>query len=53
VEPFYFTPFGRKRLQTAHEAAGETLPNGGSRFFLKKKPGTCLREKSFDAQLSQ
>jgi hypothetical protein len=28
VEPFYFTPFGRKRLQTAPEAAGEALPNG-------------------------
>jgi hypothetical protein len=28
VEPFRFTPFGRKPLQTAHEAAGEALLNG-------------------------
>jgi len=28
VEPFYFTPFGTKRLQTASEAAGEAVPNG-------------------------
>ena len=28
MEPFHFTPFGRKRLQTAPEAAGEALPNG-------------------------
>jgi hypothetical protein len=28
VEPKYFTPFGRKRLQTAPEAAGEAMPNG-------------------------
>ena len=27
VEPFYFTPFGRKRLQAAPEAAREALPN--------------------------
>jgi hypothetical protein len=27
LKPFYFTPFGRKRLQTAPEAAGEALPN--------------------------
>jgi len=27
VEPFYFTPFGTKRLQTAPEAAGEAVPN--------------------------
>jgi hypothetical protein len=27
VKPFYFIPFGRKRLQTAPEAAGEALPN--------------------------
>ena len=25
---FHFTPFGRKRLQTASEAGEETLPNG-------------------------
>jgi hypothetical protein len=28
VKPFYFTPFGTKRLQTAHEAAGKAVPNG-------------------------
>ena len=28
MEPFYFTPFGTKRLQTAPEAAGEAVPNG-------------------------
>jgi len=28
VKLFYFTPFGRKRLQTAPEAGGEDLPNG-------------------------
>ena len=28
VKLFYFTPFGRKRLQTAPEAGGEALPNG-------------------------
>jgi hypothetical protein len=28
VEPFYLTPFGRKRLQMNHEAGGEALPNG-------------------------
>jgi hypothetical protein len=33
VEPFHFTPFGRKRLQTAPEAAEETLPNGASMVF--------------------
>ena len=27
VEPFPFTSFGKKRLQTAPEAAGEALPN--------------------------
>jgi len=27
VKLFYFTPFGRKRLQTAPEAGGEALPN--------------------------
>jgi hypothetical protein len=27
VEPFYFTPFGTKQLQTAPEAAGEAMPN--------------------------
>ena len=36
VEPFYFTPFGRKQLQTAPEAVGEALPNGAliSFFFF-------------------
>jgi hypothetical protein len=28
LKPFYFTPFGRKRLQTAPRAGGEALPNG-------------------------
>jgi hypothetical protein len=28
VKLFYFTLFGRKRLQTAPEADGEALPNG-------------------------
>ena len=28
VEPFHFTLFDRKWLQTAPEAAGEALPNG-------------------------
>jgi len=28
VKLFYFTLFGRKRLQTAPEAVGEALPNG-------------------------
>ena len=28
VELFYFTLFGRKRLQAAPEAAREALPNG-------------------------
>jgi hypothetical protein len=28
VKLFYFTLFGRKRLQTAPEAGGEALPNG-------------------------
>jgi len=28
VEPFYFTLFGRKRLQAAPEVAREALPNG-------------------------
>ena len=32
VKLFYFTPFGRKRLQTAPEAAGEALPNGALVF---------------------
>jgi hypothetical protein len=31
VELFYFTPFDRKWLQTAPEAAGEALPNGAMR----------------------
>ena len=30
VEPFYFTPFDRKRLQAAPEAAREALPNGAT-----------------------
>jgi hypothetical protein len=35
VEPFYFTPFGTKRLQTAPEATGEAMPNGALvRIFL-------------------
>jgi hypothetical protein len=28
VELFHFTPFSRKRLQTASETAEEALPNG-------------------------
>ena len=28
VKLFYFTPFGRKRLQTAPKTGGEALPNG-------------------------
>jgi hypothetical protein len=28
VEPFYFTLFGTKWLQTASEAVGEAMPNG-------------------------
>jgi hypothetical protein len=28
VKPFHFTPFGRKQLQIAPEAAGEALLNG-------------------------
>ena len=28
VKLFYFTPFGRKRLQTAPEAGGEARQNG-------------------------
>ena len=28
VNLFYFTPFGRKRLQTAPEVGEEALPNG-------------------------
>ena len=28
MEPFHFILFGKKRLQTAPEAAGEALPNG-------------------------
>jgi len=28
VEPFYFTPFGKKRLQEAPEAARKALSNG-------------------------
>ena len=35
VKLFHFTPFGRKRPQTAPEAGGETLPNGA----LYKKGG--------------
>jgi hypothetical protein len=34
VELFHFTPFGKKRLQTAPEAAREALPNGA----LEKTP---------------
>jgi hypothetical protein len=30
MEPFYFTLFGRKRLQTAPKAAGEALSNRAS-----------------------
>ena len=36
MEPFYFTPFGRKRLQAAPEAARETLPNGVLDNHLEK-----------------
>jgi phage-related baseplate assembly protein len=36
VEPFYFTPFSRKRLQTVPEAAGEALPNGAYIFHMGK-----------------
>jgi hypothetical protein len=34
VEPFHFTPFGRKWLQTAPEAAGEALPNTFISFYF-------------------
>ena len=34
VKLFYFTPFGRKRLQTAPEAGGEALPNGALIYYI-------------------
>jgi len=37
VEPFYFTPFDRKRLQTAPEAVGEAVPNGAILSVLNYK----------------
>ena len=37
VKLFYFTPFGRKRLQTASEAGGEALPNGALLKLVFKK----------------
>jgi len=27
VKPFYFNPFGTKRLQKAHKVGGEAMPN--------------------------
>jgi len=32
VKLFHFTPFSRKRLQTAPEAGEEALPNGAIMF---------------------
>jgi len=32
VEPFYFTPFSRKWLQTAPKAAGEAVSNGALQY---------------------
>ena len=34
VKLFYFTPFSRKRLQTAPEAGEEALPNGALLYHL-------------------
>ena len=38
VKLFHFTPFGRKRLQTAPEAGGEALPNGALIYPNPKIP---------------
>jgi hypothetical protein len=37
VKPFYFTPFGRKRLKTAPEASEEALPNGAINGLMASK----------------
>jgi hypothetical protein len=45
VEPFYFTPFGRKRLQTASKVVGEALPNGTLTLQPLFNPNINLKDK--------
>jgi hypothetical protein len=43
VKPFYFIPFGTKRLQTTPEAGEEALPNGAKYIRMHGMSTTTMR----------